>query len=290
MGLSAVLGVGSSLIGASSASKAAKAQEAAANNQIALQKEMYDETTARFAPFYDHGQDYLSAQRFELLGGPRPVFGGTAGNALAVQEVTAPGGMQQVTEGGGRGEFTTNAYRPGATTYTVGGQSFNDRAAADAYAAANATGGTGGQEYGGYEMSEGYKFQLDQGQRAIDNSAASSGGLFSGATLKAQQKYGQGIAAQGYDNYLNRLSAGAASGQAAAGNMANAGANYASGASNAYANIGNAQAAGAIGVGNALQNGLSNGIGLMNYQNMQSGGNANALSTPWASGGFWGQG
>jgi len=289
MGLSAVLGIGSSLIGASSASKAAKAQEAAANSQIALQKEMYDETTARYAPFYDQGQDYSSALRYELLGGERPVFGGTEGNALAVNQVSTPGTMQQITTGGGRGEETVNAYRGGTTAYNVGGQSFNNRGEADAYATANAT-GTGGTPYGGYEMTDAYKFQLDQGQRAIDNSAASSGGLFSGATLKAQQKYGQGIAAQGYDNYLNRLTGGAASGQAAAGNMANAGANYASGASNAYANIGNAQAAGAIGVGNALQGGIQNGIGIMNYQNMKSGGNANALSTPWASSGFWGQG
>lgn len=290
MCLSAVLGVGSALIGASSASKAAKAQTAAANNQIALQKEMYDETTARFEPFYQQGQDYSNALRFELLGGQRPVFGGAAGTPLTVNQLSTPGTMQQITTGGGRGEETTNAYTGGTTSYNVGGQSFNDRAAADAYAAANATGGTGGQEYGGYEMSDGYKFQLGQGQQAIDSSAASSGGLFSGSTLKAQQKYGQGIAAQGYDNFLNRLTSGAAGGQAAAANQANAGANYASGAGQAYANIGNAQAAGAIGVGNSLQNGLQNGIGLMNYQNMQSGGNANALSAPWASGGFWGQG
>lgn len=57
-----------------------------------------------------------------------------------------------------------------------------------------------------YQNSPGYQFQLQQGQRAIDGSAASRGGLFSGATLKAQQEYGTGLAAQDYNNqYQNHL-------------------------------------------------------------------------------------
>lgn len=282
MCISGLLGLGTAIIGGSSASEAADSQEAFGQKQLDVQKQMFDETSENFAPHREVGLDYLNALRYELLGGEVPTFGG---NALSVSETVTPGAMQQVQIGGGRAEAIGYERGPSTTTYNVGGQTFNDRASADQYAAQNSTGGT---PYGGYEMTDAYKFQLDQGQKAIDNSAASSGGLFSGATLKAQQQLGQGIAAQGYDNYLNRLTTGAASGQAAAANQANAGANYATGASNAYANMGNAQAAGAIGIGNSLQNGLQNTIGLMNYQNMQPGGNANALSTPWASSGFWG--
>ncbi len=53
----------------------------------------------------------------------------------------------------------------------------------------------------------GEQFMLQQGQRAIDRSAASKGGLNSGATLMASQAYGQGLAStsyqQAYNNALN---------------------------------------------------------------------------------------
>lgn len=276
MCFSAILGLGSAIVGAGSAKSAQKSQERAAADQLALQERVYDETVERFEPYSAAGLDYQNALRFELLGGERPTFGATT--PQITEEVTR---TPEVFYSGGdeRGAGVGTTRYNETTSYNVNGQSFDTRDAAQAYADANTT---GGQEYQGFELTPNYLFQLDQGQQAIDNSAASSGNLFSGATLKAQQQFGQGIASQGYENYLNRLAQGAASGQAAAANQANAGTNYAAGAGQAYANMGNAGAAGAIGVGNAIQGGIQNTLGLWNYQNQQS---ATPNSSGWLFGG-----
>lgn len=163
-----------------------------------------------------------------------------------------------------------------------------------------------------FRDSSGYQFQLEQGQRAIDGSAAAQGNLFSGATLKAQQEYGQGLADQSYQSYLadyrtqqanaqndfrtqqanavNDYRAQEANYNALVGSMAASGQNAAAQANNAATNAaqfqtnalsqagnaisqgayqaGNAAAAGSVGVANALNTGISNGIGA--YQYMQN--------------------
>lgn len=58
---------------------------------------------------------------------------------------------------------------------------------------------------GNFLESPGYQWQLDQGLRAIDAGAAAKGILRSGATLKAEEAYGQGLAKQDFANYYNRL-------------------------------------------------------------------------------------
>lgn len=265
--------LGSAVIGASSASKATKAQTSAANNQLALEGRIYDETTARFEPAYQAGLDYNNALRYELLGGDIPTFGGDPQKVNEyTSSTTQPNPLYNAINpyaNSRSGEANPQNLTTTTTRYGVGGEMFDTRDAAQQYADNNPT---GGYEYQGFQATPGYQFAVDQGLGAIDASAASRGGLFSGATLQASQKFGTGLANQEYNTYLNRLTSGAASGQAAAGNMANAGANYAQGAGQAYGNIGNAQAAGAIGVGNALTGGVNNAIGLWNYQNMQGGG------------------
>ena len=56
-----------------------------------------------------------------------------------------------------------------------------------------------------FQTSPGYQFSLDQGLRAVDAGAAASGMLRSGATLKAEQTFGTGLADQEFSNYYNRL-------------------------------------------------------------------------------------
>lgn len=51
-----------------------------------------------------------------------------------------------------------------------------------------------------------YKFRLNQGQQALERSAASKGMLSSGNTLAALMDYGQGLASTEYGNEFNRLS------------------------------------------------------------------------------------
>ena len=271
MCLSAILGAGTALIGASSANKASSAQKQAAQDQTALQSRIYDETVQRFDPFYNSGLTAQNALAYELGLGAAPTIGGSP---LSIETITTPGTYTENQFPAEDDQANRNArwaqyggggsYGEPTTQYRVGGRTFATLADAQAYANANATGGT---QYGGYEATPGYQFQLDQGIGAIDASAASRGGLFSGATMQAAQTYGQGLANQNYGEYLNRLTGQATSGQAAAGNQAAAGQNYATGASNALANYGNAAAAGAIGVGNALNAGINNGLGIWQYQN-----------------------
>ncbi len=51
----------------------------------------------------------------------------------------------------------------------------------------------------------GYQFQVEEGQRALERGAAARGGLLSGATLKATQRYGQQLGSQRYGEYMGRL-------------------------------------------------------------------------------------
>jgi hypothetical protein len=66
----------------------------------------------------------------------------------------------------------------------------------------NAAGAFNVEPYGAtpfnYQQSPGYQWQTQQGNNALQGSAAARGGLFSGTTMKALQKYGIGAAAQDY--------------------------------------------------------------------------------------------
>lgn len=74
--------------------------------------------------------------------------------------------------------------------------------------------------YGGFTATPGYEFRREQGIGAIDASAAARGGLKSGATMKALTEFGDGLAAQEYGNFYNRLSDAAVMGQAAGTSIA----------------------------------------------------------------------
>src|SRR5207253_2960188 len=75
-----------------------------------------------------------------------------------------------------------------------------------------APGGQLTQGYGSFEAptgvteqnDPGYQCRLQQGQQALENSAAARGGLFSGNTAKALSDYAQGSASNEYGNVYNR--------------------------------------------------------------------------------------
>ncbi len=56
-----------------------------------------------------------------------------------------------------------------------------------------------------YQQSPGYDFRMQQGEKALQNSAAANGTLFSGATGKALTEYGQNFGTNEYQNYLSNL-------------------------------------------------------------------------------------
>lgn len=112
----------------------------------------------------------------------------------------------------------------------------------------------------GYDhtTSPGYQFRFSEGQRAVESGGAAKGMLMSGGTLKDLTRFGQGVAADDFNDQFNRTMAIAGGGQQAATSSANAGQNYANSASNTLSGIGQAKASGYAGMNQAVQGTLGN--------------------------------
>lgn len=86
----AVAGIGSALIGASASKKAANAQSRAADQQAAVQREIYQDTKKRFEPYEQAGGQGLAAYMHEMGLGEAPEgYGGftaTPGYDFRVQQ------------------------------------------------------------------------------------------------------------------------------------------------------------------------------------------------------------
>ena len=132
-----------------------------------------------------------------------------------------------------------------------------------------------------FQQDPGYAFRISEGMKALDRTAASRGGLLSGATLRGATRYGQDMASQEYTNAFNRyqtnrsnqlnpLQSLMGAGQTAANNVANAGQNYANQAGNAYMNAGNARASGYVGSANAWTNALGGAVNTYNQNQMMN--------------------
>jgi hypothetical protein len=97
---------------------------------------------------------------------------------------------------------------------------------------------------------------------AVDASRAARGGLFSGATAQEiGDRTGQ-LYLGDFNNYLSRLGGLVDTGQNAAAQTGNLGANAAAGQANAYQAAGNARAQGFINMGNSVTNALNQGAQL----------------------------
>src|SRR3990167_399469 len=138
-----------------------------------------------------------------------------------------------------------------------------------------------------FQTSPGYQFELDQGTRAIDRSAAARGGLYSGKTGEDLRTFGQGLANREFNNYLSRLAELAGSGQGAAGTLSQIASGFGSNAANTLlgtaankantrvgglnaitgfnSNAASATAQGTVGAANAWSQGLSNIAQLIGY-------------------------
>lgn len=129
-----------------------------------------------------------------------------------------------------------------------------------------------------YQADPGYQFRLDQGQKGINNAAASRGGQYSGATLKALANFNSGLASQEYGaaysrfntdktTKFNRDATLAGVGQTANSAVGNAGTNAVNSISSAgeknaanqgqyLQNAGEARASGYVGVANNIGSGI----------------------------------
>lgn len=111
--------------------------------------------------------------------------------------------------------------------------------------------GTNAPDYSAFYNSPDYQFALQQGEQANQRQASAAGNLYSGNTLAAAQRYGQGLATQNYGNYVNQLSGLAGIGQNATQQTNQAAFNTGQGVSDSLVGQGAARASGLIGSGNA---------------------------------------
>ncbi len=148
----------------------------------------------------------------------------------------------------------------------------------------NVVKGTGKADFSSFTTSPDFTFAQQQGQDAINRSAAARGGLLSGAAVKAGETYASGLASQNFGDYVARLSGVAGAGQAATNATQAAGTNRANQNSSALIGAGNARASayGEIGqtVGNTA-NGLASNYLLYKYLNPST----SAAVAPYSYGG-----
>jgi hypothetical protein len=154
------------------------------------------------------------------------------------------------------------------------------------------------------EQTPGYQFTLQQGENALQDSAAASGGLLTSGTAKGFEGYAAGLASNTYQqtynnaltqyqtayntfqnnqtNEFNRLAGVAGAGQTAATNLAQLGQSAANTVGNIdlttgaqqgqdIMNAGAATASGYVGGANALSGGLSNVAGALTLQQILAG-------------------
>ena len=248
--------IGASLYGANQAGKASDAQIAAgerasaleaqsAANQLALQKQIWEKQQADQAPYLQQGQWGIN-RLGQLMQ--------NTSNGAAIPQSQQP--------------FTSHSSSNNSImsiVHGLHGQTQNPKNQQPQYTqVANQGGGQLNNPFDTYLKSKGlaggrfdtsnpaYQFQLQQGQRALDSSAAARGMGYSGAQMRAAQKFGQGLASQEYDkqynranqefgDYFNRVAGLSQGGQQAATTLGQQGSNYAQNAGTTYSNLSNAQ-------------------------------------------------
>ena len=132
-----------------------------------------------------------------------------------------------------------------------------------------------------FRADPGYAFRLGEGLKALERSAAARGGLMSGATGKALQRYGQEAASQEYGNAFNRfyternallnpLLALSGRGQTSASESGQAGQQFGQQAANTLTGIGNVMASGQVGQANAINQAIGQGVSMYNQAQNQN--------------------
>jgi hypothetical protein len=145
-----------------------------------------------------------------------------------------------------------------------------------------------------YQADPGYAFRMSEGLKALDRTAASRGGMLSGAALRGATRYGQDMASQEYQNAYNRyqtnranilnpLQSLAGQGQTTANTLGAAGQNYATNAGNAYMGAGNAAASGYVGSANAWNNALGGATNYFTQNQMMNRMFPSASASPYTS-------
>lgn len=237
--IAAGIGVGGSLaagsIGSKAASKAADTQSVASRYAADLQQRQYEQTRQDSAPWRQVGGAALN-RLAETLG-------------LPTYEPPKAQVAQSFMSGYRGGDFG------GVGQYFAAQQNQQAQDSSAGEGATDATATT--PDYSAFFSSPDYQFRLQEGTRAVEQSAAARGLLRSGQTLRGVTEYGQGLASTAYNNYLNRLASLAGIGQSTVAQTGQLGAQSAAAQGMALQQGAAAQAHGTLGAANAWQNALS---------------------------------
>lgn len=253
---SAVVGAGVSAYGAK---KSSAAQAGAAKNSNAAQLYMYDQTRADQAPYMRSGNAALG-QLSQLMGA-----GGTPMPSLRSYSEVRSELKADPPKGG-----WNNAKLEAAIQEKMKGE----RGALRTWQQSQEQMRQLNPEYGAltrefeFEKDPGYDWRMQQGQDAVEASAAARGGALGGRALKELTRYGQGFASNEYQNAynrfntdqtnrFNRLATLAGVGQTSSNVLANASANTGNALGSNALQAGNAQAAGIVGSTNAIASGAN---------------------------------
>ena len=268
IGVSAVVGAGASIYAANQQSRAAQTAVNTATN-------FSNETRADLAPYRAIGANALGdISALYGYGGAPGAPGGAApsgsSNGLFANVVNnlPPQWNSSLTGFLGSSAYGGSVTQPGAPPPTA-------PAAPPAF-------GTGTPDYSRFTNSPDYQFARDQGLLALDRDAAARGQLLSGGHTKDVLAFANGLAAQQYGNYFNRLMAVAGLGANAAAQTGNLGASFASSIGNAQQNVGAANASGAVGVANSLSAVPANMLYAQMYNNMSRSGYAQPTPITWS--------
>ena len=175
-------------LGAHAADQAADVQAQAALTQMGAQIET--------AQQYENKQlDYLGGIKDDQVGIYGPAMAAHGGSLAAMMAMTGVEGEEQQVR------------------YDDGGNVVKEDVGIDAY--------NQNLDYD-WKTDPGYQFRLEQGQMALERSAAAGSGARGGASLKGAIEYGQEFASQEYQNVYNRLGTLAGYGQVGTTGAANA--------------------------------------------------------------------
>lgn len=120
-----------------------------------------------------------------------------------------------------------------------------------------------------FRQDPGYGFRLQEGLRALENSAAARGGLLSGNAMRGITRYGQGLASEEFGNAFNRYQAERAArlnplqylagvGQSTTATMAGQAGNLGAGLASTYGQMGQNMAQNAMAMGNIKASSYAN--------------------------------
>lgn len=133
----------------------------------------------------------------------------------------------------------------------------------------------------------GYQFGLQQGQQALESSAAARGMQLSGASMMALDRYGQDYGTKAYQQQIANLGGLVSTGENAANMVGNAAGQFATSASNTVTGAANQIGSNMMGAGNAIAAGqVASSNAISNALNQSATGLGRYFGTPTSTGGF----